>query len=75
MIVDVDCQKTANSRLKFPGYNACSITLTDFFSSHRAERPPFSIRKECQLLVFIILTILFAFLMLYQSLSDYQRAV
>ena len=31
--------------------------------SHRAERPSFSIRKECQLLLFIILKILFAFLM------------
>ena len=31
MIVDVDCQKTANSRLTFPWYNACSITLTDIF--------------------------------------------
>ena len=63
IIVVVDCQKTANSRLTFPWYNACSITLTDFFSSHRAERPSFSIRKECQLLLFIILKILFAFLM------------
>ena len=75
MIDDVDCQKTANSRMTFPWYNVCSITLTDFLSSHRAERPSFSIRKECQLLFFIILKILFAFLMLYQSLSDYQRAV
>ena len=48
IIAVVDCQKTANSRLTFPWYNACSITLTDFFSSHRAERPSFSIRKECQ---------------------------
>ena len=31
IIVVVDCQKTANSRLTFPWYNACSIALTDFF--------------------------------------------
>ena len=31
MIVDVECQKTANSGLTFPGLNACSITLTDIF--------------------------------------------
>ena len=75
MIVDVDCQKNREHSTDISLVNACSITLTDFFSSHRAERPSFSIRKECQLLLFIILKILFAFLMLYQSLSDYQRAV
>ena len=31
ILVVVDCQKTANSRLTFPWSNACSIALTDFF--------------------------------------------
>ena len=40
----------------------CVFHYTDWhFSSHRAECPSFSIRKECQLLLFIILKILFAF--------------